>query len=143
MQDQEQANPVKQSAARFAAAYVAAGVAITLMVPPIFHGRPYAPSYSASHPRDYVLAAALVPAVIAWLIIRRRPSRQEPAYFRGAMLALALVGAGGLALLTISGRLSGLTLQIVQSGRFTTQAEIYVGIGVFGLLASLLFKDGD
>jgi hypothetical protein len=81
--------------------------------------------------------------LIAWLVVRERPLNQGAAYFRGMSLALALVGAGGLALLAVAGRTSGLIRETIETARFPTQAGAYLGIGLVGLIASFVFSRGD
>jgi glucan phosphoethanolaminetransferase (alkaline phosphatase superfamily) len=119
---------------RFGLAYLAAVVAIVVIMPVEFHGR---------YPYYNVLAVGLVPAVLAWLIVRKRPARQGLAAFRGASLVLALVGLGGLGLLAVAEQTSGMTRETIENGRFPIQAGAYLVAGFLGLAGSFLFGQDD
>lgn len=119
---------------RFGAVYLAAVVAIVAIMPVEFQGR--------YHYYD-VLAVGLVPAVIAWLIVRERPTRQGVAAFRGASLVLVLVGLGSLALFAFAQHTSGVTRETIETARFPVQAGAYLVAGLLGLAGSFLFGQDD
>jgi len=128
----EQSAAGKEQKARLAALFIAAVVAIMLITPLETHSQ---------HPRYYILSGAIVPTVIAWLIVRERPARQGLALFRGVSLMLALIGIGGLGMFLAAGRLSGFLRETVESGRFVIQAGAYLVFGLLGLTGSFLFGD--
>jgi glucan phosphoethanolaminetransferase (alkaline phosphatase superfamily) len=130
----KQAPAGKEQKARFAAVLVASVLAITLLTPVETHSQ---------HPSYYIMTAAILPAAIAWLIIRERPERQELAVFRGVSVVLALVGLGGLGLFLAAGHLSGFVAETVLSGRFRIQAGAYFVAGLLGLGGSVLFAPDD
>jgi hypothetical protein len=120
---------------RFAASYVASTVAIVAMMPLQFQG---------GHFHYYnVLGLALLPAFAAWLFVRKRPQGQQATGMLAVALALAFVGGGGLGLLAVADHMSGLIRETIELGRFPTQAEAYLAIGLFGVLASLVFGRTD
>ena len=119
---------------RLLGCYVISVVAITFMVPLEFHGN--------GHPtwvKDRVEAIALIPAFLAWLMILKRPVREDPALIRGAFLAVGFVGAGALALLPYADQTGGPVREMIESARFPIQAKIYLAVGFLGLVGSFLF----
>ena len=123
--------PPKDQKERIGLAVIAA-VCATVFIMPI--ARSHGPRHFY-----YVTAIALVPAIIAWLLVRNSPGRQGPVVFRAAMLAIALVGAGGLALHAVSGQTSAWIEEAVESPGFTTWAGAYLAIGLLGAIGSMLF----
>ena len=123
--------PLKDQKERIGVAVIAA-VCATVFIMPI--ARSHGPRHFY-----YVTAIALVPAIIAWLLVRNSPARQGPVVFRAAMLAIALVGAGGLALHAVSGQTFAWIEEAVESPGFTIWAGAYLALGVLGLIGSLLF----
>jgi hypothetical protein len=122
--------PPKDQKERFGLAYLASGAAITFLLPMSrFHGR---------HLWIYVAGYALVPATIAWLLVRNSPARQGSVVFAAATLAIALVGAGGLALHAVSSQTSAWIEEAVKSPGFTTWAGAYLAIGLLGVIGSML-----
>jgi hypothetical protein len=113
-------------------------VAITFMVPLEYHG-----NGNPTWVKDRVLAMGLIPAFIAWLAILKRPVREGPAFLRGASLAIGLVGAGALALLPYSDRMSIPIREMFESARFPIQAKIYLAAGFLGLIGSFPFGHGE
>jgi hypothetical protein len=139
---QERTRPVERGArvgvdnprTRFGAVFAASVAAITFMVPLEYHGN--------GHPwevNNVVLPSSLIPALIAWLVIRKRPAREGPALLRGVALTFALVGAGGFGLLPFADLTGGWTREMVESVRFPIQAKIYLAVGFVGVIASFLF----
>jgi hypothetical protein len=121
--------------ARLVGCYVISVVAITFLVPSEFHGN--------GHPtwiKDRVEAMALIPALLAWLLILKRPVREDPALVRGAFLAVGFVGAGALALLPYADQMSGPVREMIESARFPVQAKLYLALGFIGLIGSFLFS---
>jgi hypothetical protein len=116
---------------RLASAVIAA-VCATVFIMPIER---------AHDPRHwyYVTAIALVPAVLAWLLVRTSRARQGVALLRAAMFAIVFVGAGGLALQAMSGRTFPWIEETVESPGFTLWAEAYLAVGLLGALVSLIF----
>ena len=133
MDNPEQTTAASEQKTRFAALYLAAVVAIVVILPLQSHGDPY----------FYVLALAGVAAGVAWLVVRQRPERQGPALFRGVALVLALVGLGGLGLHMIAGQTGGMVREIADTGRFAIQAGAYACAGLLGLLGSIQFAADD
>lgn len=121
----------KDQKERLAAAVIAA-VCATVFIMPIER------AHGPRHAYD-VTAVALVPAVLAWLMVRTSRTRQGVALFRGSMLAIAFVGAGGLVLQAMSGRSFAWIEETVESPGFTLWAEAYVAVGLLGALVSLVF----
>jgi hypothetical protein len=130
----EQSATGKEQKARLAALFIAAVLAITLITPIETHSQ---------HPGNYIMGGAVVPALIAWLIVRERPARQGLAVFRGVSLVLALIGLGGLALLLAAGQLSGFIGETVGAARFPMQSGAYLIAGLLGVGGSVLFATGD
>jgi hypothetical protein len=120
---------------RFAAALCASIAAITFLLPATYHGANH-------HVRSSVLTIALLPAMIAWLAVLKRSVRQSTAELMAFSLSLALVGAGGLALLAVPGHMDGLIKETVENARFAIQAKVYVGVGILGAIGSFLFRRG-
>jgi hypothetical protein len=130
----EQSATGKEQNARLAGLFIAAVVAIMLITPIETHSQ---------HPGNYIMSGAIMPTLIAWLIVRERPARQGLALFRGVSLVLALIGLGGLGLLLAAGHLSGFVAETVGSARFTMQSGAYLVAGLLGLGASVLFAPDD
>jgi hypothetical protein len=120
----------KEQTQRVLLAIIAAVFAVVAIMPIAMHHAP--------HHREYVIRIALLPAAAAWLIIWKTPGSYALASFRTVMLAIALVGAGGLALHAFSALTSPWIKETVESARFAPQAIIYVALGVLGLIGSLL-----
>lgn len=120
--------------ARLAALFIAAVIAITAITPLETHSQ---------HPHNYIIGLAVMPTMIAWLIVRERPAPRGPALFRGVSLVLALVGAGGLGLLLAAVHLRGFVAETVGAGRFPIQSGVYLVAGLLGLTGSVLFASGD
>jgi hypothetical protein len=97
--------------------------------------------FSVRSARDDVAAAAFVPAIIAWLAICVRPRRDGPAILRGAALAFALVGAAGLCGYVPPPISTSLAHAMLESRSLTVQAEVYLGLGLIGVIASLFVKE--
>ena len=125
----------KEQAQRFAAAVVAAVVAIGLIMPLAMHDGP--------HSRSPVIRLAMIPAAAAWLVLLKVPGNQSLALFRTAMLTIALVGAGGLALHAIPQLASPWIAETVESARFVPQAIAYVALGGLAVAGSALFPSDD
>lgn len=121
----------KDQKERFGVAAIAA-ICATVFIMPIarYHGPPH---------YYYVTAVALVPAVIAWLTVRKSHARQGLAVFRGAMVAIALVGAGGLGLHAVSDHTAAWIMEAVESPGFTMWALAYLAVGFLGAIASIIF----
>ena len=120
---------------RLVGCYVISVVAITFLVPLEFHGN--------GHPtwvKDRVEAMALIPAFLAWLMILKRPVREDPALIRGAFLAVGFVGAGALALHPYADQMSGPVREMIESARFLIQAKTYLALGFSGVIGSFLFS---
>jgi hypothetical protein len=126
----------KEQAQRFAIAVVASVIAVTLILP--FGGM-----HNSPHSRDDYIRIALLPAAAAWLIVWRTPGSHGIAMFRTAMLAIALVGAGGLGLLAVSGTTSPWIEETVKSPQFLPQALVYIGLGAFGVIVTAFFSGND
>jgi hypothetical protein len=124
--------------ARLAWVYMISVVAITFMVPLEYHGNGH-----RTWVKDRVLAMALIPAFLAWLMILKRPVRENLAFIRGGALAVGFVGAGALALLPYADQMGGPIREMVESARFPIQAKAYLGVGLLGLIASFLFGRGQ
>lgn len=123
---------------RLAGCYVISVVAITFLVPSEFHGN--------GHPtwvKDRVEAMALIPAFLAWLMILKRPVREDLALIRGAFLAVGFVGAGALVLIPYTDQMTGPVREMFESARFPIQAKIYLALGLLGLIGSFLFGPAD
>lgn len=126
----------REQAQRFAAAVIASVIAVTLILP--IGGMLHSP-----HNREAYIQIALLPAAAAWLIAGKPIGSQQMAMFRTAMLAIALVGAGGLGLLAVSGMTSPWIQETVTSRQFIPQALIYIAVGGAGMIGSSLFDDDE
>jgi small-conductance mechanosensitive channel len=126
---------LKYRKSRFGAAAVAAVCATVAIMPARVH-------HSAPSGFD-VFAMALVPAFVAWVIVRNSPARQGFVVFRGVMLAIAFVGIGGLVLHFVSGQTPAWIEEAVESPGFIAWAAVYLCIGLFGAAAALLLQPGD
>jgi len=122
----------KEQAQRFAVAVIAAVIAVTFILP--FGGQLHSP-----HNSNAYIYVALVPAAAAWFVIWQTPGSHGLAMFRTAMLAIALVGFGGLVLRLVSVSTSPWIVETVHSHQFVPQALVYIGIGMLGMIGSLLF----
>lgn len=122
---------VKQQTQRFLLAIIAAVVAITFILPLAMHHAP-------DSVREEVWRMALVPASSAWLLLWKTPGSHVVKSFRTVMLTLVLVGACGLELHAASALVSPWIRETVESARFVPQAVVYLGLGVAGLIGSLL-----
>jgi len=124
--------PLKDQKERIGVAVIAA-VCATVFIMPIER---------IHRPRHYyyVTAIALVPALIAWLLVRNSPGRQGPVVFRATMLAIAFVGAGGLALHAVSGQTFAWIEEAIESSGFTIWAVAYLAIGLLGAIGSMIFE---
>jgi hypothetical protein len=120
---------------RFGALFLTSGVATVLLMP--IWGQGIAGTGGAL--RTTSLVIALIPALIAWLAVRKRPARQGPALLRGVSLILALVGAGALGLLGADGKANAWITAMTETRGFASKAAVYLAIGLFGLAASFLF----
>jgi len=120
----------KEQAQRGAMAVIAAVFAVVAIMPVAMHDGP--------HGRDVMIGVALLPAAAAWLIIWKTPGSYTLASFRTVMLSIALVGAGGLGLHGAPGLATPWIRETVEQARFVPQAIVYIGIGVLGLIGSLL-----
>lgn len=123
--------PLKDQKERIGTAAIAA-VCATVFIMPI--ARSHGPRHFY-----YVTAIALVPAIIAWLLVRNSRARQGPVVFRAAMLAIAFVGAGGLALRAVSSQTFAWIEEAVESPGFTIWAGAYLAVGLLGAIGSMLF----
>ena len=122
--------PLKDQKDRIGAAVIAA-VCATVFIMPI--ARSHRPRHFY-----YVTAIALVSAIIAWLLVRNSPGRQGSVVFRAAMLAIAIVGAGGLALHAVSGQTFAWIEEAVESPGFTIWAGAYLAVGLLGAIGSMI-----
>jgi hypothetical protein len=120
----------KQQAQRFALAVIAAVFAVVFIMPLAMH--------HTFHGREDVMRLALVPAVVAWLLVWKMPGSHALASFRTVMLSIALVGAGGLGLHAVPELASPWIKETVESARFLPQAVVYIGLGVVGFIGSWL-----
>src|SRR5689334_4886112 len=121
---------LKDQKERIGAAVITAVCAIVFIMPIARYHRP--------RHYYYVIEIALVPAVIAWLLIRNSQARQGLVVFRAAMLAIALVGTGGLALHAVSAQTFAWIQEAVESPGFTTWAEAYLAVGLTGAIGSMI-----
>lgn len=121
----------REQAQRFAAAVIASVIAVTFILP--IGGMHHSPHSSQTY-----VEVALVPAGAAWFIAWGSPGSQRLATFRTVMLAITLVGVGGLALRLVSDQISPWMMETVHSRQFVPQALAYIGVGLIGVIGSLL-----
>jgi hypothetical protein len=119
---------------RLAAIFIAAVLAIMAITPLATHSQ---------HPRWYIESFALVPTVIAWLIVRKQPGRRGPALFRGVSLVIALIGLGGLTMFLTGKHGTGFVGDTVATARFPIQSAVYFVAGLLGVAGSVLFASED
>jgi hypothetical protein len=132
-EDAERRPRIKQEGQRFLAGFIAAGCAITFILP-------IGGMHHAAGTRDAYLSAGLLPAALAWLILWPMPGSSGARMFRTFVVAIGLVGAGGFALRAFPAIAPPPWIQeTMASARFVPQALVYIGIGVVGLIGSLLF----
>jgi len=125
----------KLQKSRLGAAIFAAVVATVLIMP---LERRHSPPSGFS-----VFAMGLVPAFLAWLVVRGSAARQAFVVFRGVMLAIAFVGMGGLILHFFAAQTPPWVEEAVDSPGFTTWATAYLAMGLFGALAALILQQID
>jgi hypothetical protein len=126
---------LKYRKARFGYAAMAAVIATVAIMPAERHNSP---------PSSFtVFAMGLVPAFAAWLIVRNSPAREGYVAFRGAMLSIAFVGIGALALHAVAERTPLWVQEAVGSPGFITWAAIYLGVGLFGAAAALILQPAE
>lgn len=130
METGEQSPFKNEQTARLAALYIAAVLAIMAITPLETHSQ---------HPAWYIMSFAVLPTVIAWLIVRERPERRGPALFRGISLVIALIGLGGLALFLTGKHGTGFVGDTVALARFPIQSAVYLIAGLIGVAGSVLF----
>ena len=132
--DTGQRPKIKLEAQRFLAGFIAAGCAITLILP-------IGGMYHAAGSRDAYLSAGMPPAALAWLVVWPMPGDPEVKMLRTFVVAIGLVGAGGLALRAFAAITPPPWIQeTMASGQFVPQAWVYVGIGVVGVIGSALYR---
>jgi hypothetical protein len=123
---------------RFLAGFIAAGCAITFMLP-------IGGMYHAAGGRADYLAAAVPPAALAWLLLWALPGSAGMRMFRTAMAAIGLVGAGGFVLRAFPGMMNPAPwmVETMAARQFVPEAFVYIGIGVLGFIGSFLFGGED
>ena len=126
----------KEQAQRFAVAVIASVIAVTLILP--IGGMRHSP-----HNRDAYIYVALFPAAAAWFVVWQTNGSQGLAMFRTAVLAVALVGVGGLTLIPLAGMTAPWIEETISSSQFIPQALVYVGIGVLGIVGSSMFENDE
>jgi len=125
---------MKEEIQRFVAGVIAGTVAITFILP--FGGMRHAPHHSSD-----VNFISLLPAAAAWLAFMSDNSRL--AGVRTVMLTIAFVGAGALGLRSTHQVTSPAMREIMESAQFVPQSIVYIGIGLLGLIGSLLVANNE
>jgi hypothetical protein len=84
----------------------------------------------------FVAGGAVVPAIIAWLLVRKKPAGLTRALVRGASIVLIIAGFAALGSVPLGENIENVT----GAGglALTSWAYALLGVGVIGLFGSLL-----